>query len=90
MPLCCRCSRCKPALPGLIAEGAVVAVQLLGELLLDRVNVRVMMKYVSEVNNLKLMMTLLKDSSKSIQFEAFHVFKVSGGLPPICCSLIDH
>lgn len=54
---------------------------MLGELLLDRVNVRVMMKYVSEVNNLKLMMTLLKDGSKSIQFEAFHVFKVCGGLP---------
>eukprot|EP00884_Botryococcus_braunii_P018868 jgi/Botrbrau1/5665/Bobra.0071s0010.2 len=52
------------------------SLKLLGELLLDRANVRVMMKYVSDVNNLKLMMTLLKDSSKSIQFEAFHVFKV--------------
>lgn len=31
--------------------------------------------YVSDEDNLKLMMVLLKDSSKSIQFEAFHVFK---------------
>jgi calcium binding protein 39 len=50
--------------------------QLLGELLLNRANVKVMMHYVSDVNNLKLMMILLKDNSRSIQFEAFHVFKV--------------
>ncbi len=50
--------------------------QLLGELLLNRANVKVMMRYVSDVNNLKLMMILLKDNSRSIQFEAFHVFKV--------------
>ena len=37
---------------------------------------KVMMSYVSDAGNLKLMMTLLKDSSRSIQFEAFHVFKV--------------
>lgn len=52
------------------------AVQLLGELLLDRANTRIMMKYVTDAVNLKLMMILLKDSSRSIQFEAFHVFKV--------------
>lgn len=52
------------------------SVKLLGELLLDRANVKAMMLYVSDVANLKLMMNLLKDSSKSIQFEAFHVFKV--------------
>ena len=50
--------------------------QLLGELLLDRANVKVMMRYVTDVKNLQLMMILLKDSSRSIQFEAFHVFKV--------------
>ena len=49
--------------------------QLLGEILLHRANVKAMMRYVSEVNNLKLMMVLLKDQSRSIQFEAFHVFK---------------
>lgn len=52
------------------------SVKLLGELLLDRANVKAMMQYVSDVENLKLMMNLLRDSSKSIQFEAFHVFKV--------------
>ena len=49
--------------------------QLLGELLLDRANVKVMMRYVGDPANLKLMMILLKDTSRSIQFEAFHVFK---------------
>lgn len=50
--------------------------QLLGELLLDRSNVKVMMRYVSDSKNLQMMMMLLKDNSRSIQFEAFHVFKV--------------
>lgn len=50
--------------------------QLLGELLLDRSNTRIMMKYVTDATNLKQMMQLLSDSSRSIQFEAFHVFKV--------------
>ena len=50
--------------------------QLLGELLLDRSNVKVMMRYVSNSKNLQMMMMLLKDNSRSIQFEAFHVFKV--------------
>ncbi len=38
-----------------------------------------MMQYVSDVDNLCLMMNLLKDQSRSIQFEAFHVFKVRAG-----------
>lgn len=52
------------------------SLKLLGELLLDRANVRTMMRYVGDVGNLVLMMNLLKDRSRSIQFEAFHVFKV--------------
>ena len=51
--------------------------QLLGELLLERSNLKVMVRYVADEENLKLMMNLLKDQSRSIQFEAFHVFKVS-------------
>lgn len=35
-----------------------------------------MTRYISEPSNLKLMMNLLRDKSKNIQFEAFHVFKV--------------
>lgn len=36
--------------------------QLLGELLLDRANMAVMLRYVSEKDNLKLIMTMLKAS----------------------------
>jgi len=52
------------------------SLKLLGELLLDRHNFTVMKKYISEPDNLKLMMTMLKEKSRNIQFEAFHVFKV--------------
>lgn len=52
------------------------SLKLLGELLLDRSNVKVMLKFVSDVQHLMTMMVLLKDQSRSIQFEAFHVFKV--------------
>jgi len=53
-----------------------LSLKLLGELLLDRSHFNIMTKYISDVNNLKLMMMLLRDKSKSIQFESFHVFKV--------------
>jgi calcium binding protein 39 len=52
------------------------SLKLLGELLLDRANFNIMTKYISDQPNLKLMMMLLRDKSRSIQFEAFHVFKV--------------
>ena len=63
--------------------------QLLGELLLERSNLKVMVRYVADEENLKLMMNLLKDQSRSIQFEAFHVFKVSmlAQAVLICCIL---
>jgi calcium binding protein 39 len=50
-------------------------VQLLGELLLDRANFTVMTKFISNAEHLKLIMNLLRDKSRNIQFEAFHVFK---------------
>lgn len=50
--------------------------QLLGELLLDRHNFNVMTKYIGNPENLKLMMIMLREKSRNIQFEAFHVFKV--------------
>lgn len=56
--------------------------QLLGELLLDRHNFTIMTKYISKPENLKLMMNLLRDKSRNIQFEAFHVFKVCYKSPP--------
>jgi len=52
------------------------SLKLLGELLLDKANFYIMTRYISSSNNLKLMMNLLRDKSRSIQFEAFHVFKV--------------
>lgn len=53
------------------------SLKLLGEILLDRANFNVMTKYIANEANLKMMMNLLRDKSKNIQFEAFHVFKVS-------------
>ncbi|OIC42159.1 hypothetical protein A7L55_21370 [Acinetobacter baumannii] len=50
--------------------------KLLGDVLLDRSNVAVMMRYVSSKENLRILMNLLRESSKNIQIEAFHVFKV--------------
>ncbi|CAM9213386.1 unnamed protein product [Ascophyllum nodosum] len=52
------------------------SLKLLGELLLDRSNFQVMMRYIQDKENLKMMMNLLRDKSHSIQYEAFHVFKV--------------
>lgn len=52
------------------------SLKLLGELLLDRHNFNVMTRYISNAENLKLMMNMLKEKSRNIQFEAFHVFKV--------------
>jgi len=52
------------------------SLKLLGELLLDRSNFAIMTKYISSADNLKTVMILLRDKSSSIQFEAFHVFKI--------------
>ncbi|MCL7028301.1 hypothetical protein MKW94_002851, partial [Papaver nudicaule] len=52
------------------------AVKLLGDMLLERTNSGVMMRYVSSKDNLRILMNLLRESSKSIQVEAFHVFKL--------------
>ncbi|GER52872.1 inositol-1-monophosphatase family protein [Striga asiatica] len=50
---------------------------LLGDILLDRSNSAVMTKYVCSRDNLRILMNLLRESSKSIQIEAFHVFKLA-------------
>ena len=50
--------------------------QLLGELLLDRENRSVMLKYIDDRHNLRTIMVMLSDPRPNIQFEAFHVFKV--------------
>lgn len=65
------------------------SVKLLGELLLERANVRVLVKYVADAENLKVMMNLLKSSAKSIQWEAFHVFKVFVANPNKSPAVLD-
>lgn len=57
------------------------SLKLLGEILLDRTNFKVMTRYIESEDNLKVMMNLLRDKSKNIQFEAFHVFKVRNQFP---------
>ncbi|KAL9648160.1 hypothetical protein ABK040_012693 [Willaertia magna] len=52
------------------------SLRILGEIIMDRSNFTVMSKYINDRNNLKLIMNLLLDKRKNIQFEAFHVFKV--------------
>lgn len=52
------------------------SLKLLGDILLEKPHATVMMQYISEVQNLRMMMTLLKDTSKNIQALAFHLFKV--------------
>ncbi|XP_073280513.1 putative MO25-like protein At5g47540 [Primulina huaijiensis] len=52
------------------------AVKLLGDILLDRSNTGVMISYVSSKDNMRVLMNLLRESHKSIQLDAFRVFKL--------------
>ncbi|XP_073397022.1 uncharacterized protein [Physcomitrium patens] len=52
------------------------SLKLLSDILLERSNSAIMMLYISDVRNLRVMMTLITDPSKNIQASAFHVFKV--------------
>jgi calcium binding protein 39 len=52
------------------------SLRLLGEFLLERPNFTTMMKYISDPENLKVLMILLRSKKTRIQIEAFHVFKV--------------
>ncbi|GMP76901.1 hypothetical protein CsSME_00033375 [Camellia sinensis var. sinensis] len=52
------------------------SLKLLSEFLLESPNSHIMKRYIVEVRFMKVMMTLLKDSSKNIQISAFHIFKV--------------
>lgn len=52
------------------------AIKLLGDILLDRSNTAIMVRYVSSKDNLIILMNLLRESSKPIQIEAFHIFKL--------------
>jgi calcium binding protein 39 len=52
------------------------SLKLLSDLLLDRANFKTMTRYISSADDFKQVMLLLRDTSKTIQFEAFHVFKI--------------
>ncbi|KAI7833803.1 CRE-MOP-25.2 protein [Kickxella alabastrina] len=52
------------------------SLKLLGEILLEKKNFNVMMTFIKESANLQTIMTALGDKSKSIQYEAFHIFKI--------------
>lgn len=49
---------------------------LLSELLLEKTNFNLMIRYIAQKENLKVAMTLLKSDSNAISHEAFHIFKV--------------
>ncbi|GMM37818.1 Hym1 protein [Saccharomycopsis crataegensis] len=65
---------------GLIRDGNYVtkrqSIKLLSQLILQKQNNSLMIKYVESSENLKIIMNLLSDKSRNLQFEAFHVFKV--------------
>ncbi|KAK9710516.1 Hym1p [Basidiobolus ranarum] len=52
------------------------SLKLLSEILLNRANFQVMTKFIGFPENLKMIMNLLRDPSKNIQIEAYHVFKI--------------
>ncbi|KAK8555545.1 hypothetical protein V6N13_046073 [Hibiscus sabdariffa] len=52
------------------------AVKLLGDMLLDRSNSAVMVRYVTSLEHMRIMMNLLRESNKTIKLDTFHVFKL--------------
>ncbi|CAL8139087.1 unnamed protein product [Prunus armeniaca] len=52
------------------------AIKLLGDVLLDRSNSAVMVRYVCSLDNMRILMNLLRDPKKTIKLETFHVFKL--------------
>ena len=43
---------------------------------MEKSNLEVMMKFIVNPGHLAMIMTLLRENSKTIQYEAFHVFKI--------------
>mmetsp|Transcript_82772 Transcript_82772/g.146192 ORF Transcript_82772/g.146192 Transcript_82772/m.146192 type:complete len:366 (+) Transcript_82772:119-1216(+) len=57
------------------------ALRLLSEVLLDRALMEIMVKYVSKADFLQIHMNLLRDGSRAIQIDTFHVFKIFAANP---------
>ncbi|KAL0241476.1 hypothetical protein GEMRC1_006711 [Eukaryota sp. GEM-RC1] len=63
----------------ILAENYVIrrsSLRLLAELLLDRSSFSIMTKFIGQLSNLRIIMNLLLNRSRNIQYEAFHVFKI--------------
>ncbi|KAA8901956.1 hypothetical protein TRICI_005963 [Trichomonascus ciferrii] len=52
------------------------SVKLMAHIIRQRSNYAFMTEYINDAGNLKQVMNLLRDRSKNIQYEAFHIFKV--------------
>ncbi|KAH3665383.1 hypothetical protein OGAPHI_003567 [Ogataea philodendri] len=65
------------------------SVKLLSQLILDKPNYNLMTTYVNSAHNLKLIMILLGDKSKNIQYESFNVFKIFIANPRKSKSIVD-
>eukprot|EP00871_Galdieria_phlegrea_P001579 jgi/Galph1/2421/GphlegSOOS_G1117.1 len=52
------------------------SLRLLEALLTERINLAIMRRFISDADNLKIIMNLLLDTSRSIQLEAFQIFKI--------------
>jgi len=63
--------------------------KLLCDVLLEKKNVNTLVQYIGDVCNLMLIMNLLRDSSRAIQFEAFHLFKVFVANPTKPTAVVD-
>ena len=59
---------------------------MLSEILVEPENHNVAVKYVQDVQNLMMLMNLLRDKYDSIQFEAFHSFKARNDVTCECDS----
>lgn len=52
------------------------SLKLTAQLIRQRSNYNFMTTYVNDVNNLRLVMTLMRNKSQNIKFEAFQIFKI--------------
>jgi len=66
----------------------LLGLQLLGKLLLEHLKGS-MLRYITDPQNLMLMMNLLRDESHTIQIEAFHVFKIFVATPDKTRGILD-
>jgi len=57
------------------------AIKLWSDFLLDRNNTNAMVSYVTDDRHLRVIMNLLRDRSRTLRYEAFHLFKLFAANP---------